>query len=131
MIGLDTNILVRYLTQDDPIQAAEATRMIEEAVANEESLFINDIVLCELVWVLEAAYGFPKQEVLDALDSVFRTRQFEFEDKDTVWRALEDFRRSSADFSDCLVGRKNKARTCSTTRTFDRAAGELDSYTPL
>jgi predicted nucleic acid-binding protein len=67
MIALDTNLLVRYLVDDDPQQSRQAARLIEQAVARDESLFISDIVACETVGVLASAYGLPLAEIADAL----------------------------------------------------------------
>lgn len=68
MTGLDTNVLVRYLTQDDPAQSAKAVQAIESAVERNETLFITGIVVCELVWVLEGAYGYSRTDIADALE---------------------------------------------------------------
>jgi predicted nucleic acid-binding protein len=75
--GLDTNILVRYLTQDDPDQSGKVTRAMEEATRSGEPLFVNHIVLCELVWVLEAVYRLPKPKILSALEHILRTWHLE------------------------------------------------------
>ena len=79
MTGLDTNVLVRYLTQDDPEQAAAASRAIEEVVATGEACFVSTVCLCELVWVLDAAYGYGREQIARALrqiliDAPFRVR---------------------------------------------------------
>ena len=121
MTGLDTNVLVRYLTGDDPVQSRRAATVIEEARARDERLLIHPVVLCELVWVLEAAYSFPKAEVVTALDRILRTAQFEVPDKTAVWRAWEDYRSGPGDFADYLVGRANAAAGAAQTVTFDRA----------
>ena len=92
MIGLDTNILVRYLTQDDPAQVQKATQVIEGAVEQGEPLYITSIVLCEMVWVLEAAYGHSKQEIQAVLERMLRTAQFRFDHKGQLWHALQDYR---------------------------------------
>ena len=94
MIGLDTNVLVRYLVRDDAAQAARADRELER----DERFFIDSIVLCELVWVLEAGYGFSRPQIVDALERILAAAPFEIESRDLALAALEDFRRSSADF---------------------------------
>ncbi len=125
MIGLDSNVLVRYLVQDDQVQAARATRCIEAADAR---CFIGVIVLCEVVWVLESVYGFDRTTVIDTFEKILMTAQFEIEDKDLVLRALDDFRNSRADFADCLIGRRNRAAGCSETVTFDKPLKALDGF---
>jgi predicted nucleic-acid-binding protein len=121
MKALDTNVLVRYLAQDEPKQAAIAVEEIEGAAAKGEKMLIHPLVLCELVWVLETAYGFAKSQILDILEQIVRTRQFEVVDKDTVWQALGDYRRGKADFSDYYLGRANERHGALQTLTFDKA----------
>lgn len=120
MIGLDTNVLVRYLVQDEPIQAVKAARFVQQSLKSGETFFLNHIVLCELAWVLESAYGFPKNVLVDVLEKLLLTQQFAVEDRDVVWTALEHYRHGTADFSDYLIGEKNRRSGCSRTETFDR-----------
>ncbi|MEW6756033.1 MAG: type II toxin-antitoxin system VapC family toxin [Candidatus Latescibacterota bacterium] len=131
MTGIDTNVLVRYLTQDDPDQAARVNALMSETEARDERLFANDVVLCELVWVLESAYQFDKADIAGAVDRLLATRQLEFEDKDLLRLALDDYRASSADFSDCLIGRRNAAGHCTTTWSLDRGMGGLSLFSLL
>ena len=121
MKALDTNVLVRYLTGDDPAQAAAAAREIEEAGRKGEKLVVQPLILCELVWVLETAYGVGKKELVDVLERILRTAQFEIPEKDIVWRSLADYRAGKGDFSDHLLGRRNESAGASFTVTFDRA----------
>jgi predicted nucleic-acid-binding protein len=119
--GLDTNILVRYLTEDDPRQAAAAVKEIKGAGRKGEKLVVQPLVLCELAWVLESAYGVGKKELLDVFERILRTAQFEIPGKDIVWRSLADYRGGKGDFSDHLLGRMNEDDGASITMTFDRA----------
>ncbi len=121
MTGLDTNVLVRYLTQDDAAQASRATRAIETGARDGEEFHLTCVVLCELVWVLEDAYRYPRKNVQKALEAILRTEQFRVESKDHVWQALADYRDGKADFSDYLVGRLGAGSGCKETLTFDRA----------
>lgn len=121
MIGLDTNVLVRYLTQDDPAQAKKATRAIEEGAKKGEEFYISCVVLCELVWVLDGAYGHSRSEIQAALDAILRTEQFRFDKKDELWRALGDYRDGKADFADYLIGRLGVSSGCKKTLTFDKS----------
>ena len=125
MIGLDTNILVRYLTQDDPGQSRKATREIEKARASGQTFFIADIVLCELVWVMETAYGYERREIIPVLENILRTRQFHFANKDLLWISLADYRSKKGDFADHLIGRAGHKAGCRETLTFD--AGLTDN----
>jgi predicted nucleic-acid-binding protein len=121
MKGLDTNVLVRYLTQDDPKQAAMATEVIEEAAAKEEKMFLHPLVFCELIWVLQSAYGFPKADILKVLERILRTAQFEISEKDLLWLALTDYRSGKGDFSDYYLGRANERAGAKVTLSFDTA----------
>lgn len=129
MIGLDSNVLVRYLTQDDPGQSKKANQLVEDALRAGEMLYLNHVVVCELNWVLTRAYGYGRPQLADAVDKILSAAQFEFEDKNSLWRALESFRQSGADFADCLIGVKNAAVGCGATLTFDKRAGALPYFT--
>lgn len=124
MIGLDTNVLIRYLVQDDPIQSKRANNIIEK----EELIYINQIVLCETVWVLSRGYSCPKNTIIDALEKILTIRQFEIEDKNLIWAAIDIYKKTSADFSDCLIGLKNRHARCLTTITFDKKAASLSDF---
>jgi len=130
-MGLDTNVLVRYLTQDDAKQAAVAAREIEAAAERGDRLHIHPLVLCELVWVLDAAYGFPKADILRALERILRTAQFEFADKDVLWQALADYRGGRGDFADYYLGRANAAAGAHLTLTFDKALKDCPRFQVL
>lgn len=115
MTGVDTNVLLRYLLRDDPGQAERAARELER----DERFLIGSVVLCEVVWVLETGYGFSRVEIGAALEKILSTAQFDIEDRDLARAALDDFRGSAADFSDCLIGRRNRAVGAAETVTFD------------
>ena len=128
MIGLDSNILVRYLTQDDPVQARKANQVIEDALGAGQSLYLNHVVMCELCWVLARAYDYERLELADVVEKVLTAAQFEFEDKNSLWQALAGFRQSGADFADCLIGAKNSAAGCTSTFTFDKRTKGLAHF---
>lgn len=131
MKGLDTNILVRYFVQDDPAQGEKVTQFIEKTVAEGETCFINNIVLCELVWVLESAYGYSKAEIAELLEKVLKTSIFNFENKDAVWWSLREYKKSKADFSDCLISRQNKTHGCGETVSFDKGVKGVEGFVVL
>jgi len=118
--GLDTNVLVRYLTQDDPAQARRASDVIRERTESGARCFIGPVVLCELTWVLRESYDTPKAEILKTLDLILATRQFEVGDKDLVRDALEAYRTGRADFADYVIGEGGRYAGCAETVTFDR-----------
>ena len=101
MIGLDTNVLVRYIAQDDRRQAAKATRVIEEECSETCPGFVAVIVLAELVWVFESCYGGAKAEIVAVLQRILRTKQLVVQDAETIWKAVRLFEASKADFADC------------------------------
>ena len=131
MKALDTNVLVRHLTQDDPAQAKTASLFIAKHCFADAPGFINHIVLCELVWVLESAYGYEKATIADALDSILRTRQFRVEHADLARRALTDYRAQQADFADALIAAVNRENGYKETVTFDKKAAKLSGFTLL
>lgn len=131
MKGLDTNILVRYLVQDDRKQAERASAYIRKVTAGGESCFINLVVLCELVWVLESAYAHNKNEIADVLEKILITKQFEIEAKDLVRQAVHDYRRGRGELADYLIGQINQAQGCDVTASFDRALKNASSFIVL
>ncbi len=128
MIGLDTNVLVRYLTHDDPVQYAKAAAFLDAATGRGERFAVNTAVLCELVWVLGTAYRYSRDEVATALDQIFATAQFDIERLDEARQALGDFRATKADFSDALIGRINRSLGAEHTVTFDRDLKSLETF---
>jgi predicted nucleic-acid-binding protein len=124
VIGLDTNVLLRYFLRDDAAQTARA----ERELSRDERFLIDGIVLCELVWVLETGYGLARAEIGTALETILATAQFEIDGKDLVLGALHDYRASAADFSDCLIGRRNRAAGAAQTITFDRSLKGLAGF---
>ena len=131
MTGLDTNVLVRYLTLDDPRQSTHATELIEGAARSGEPLFVSGVVMCELVWVLAGAYGHRKPDIIAALEALLRAAQLRFADPARLWGALADYRDGEADFADYLIGRVGADAGCSTTATFDRALEGTPQFTLL
>jgi len=129
MRAVDTNVLVRYLVQDDAVQGRKAAAFIEQAAKTNEQILIGNIVLCEMVWVLDSAYGYAQHEIIEGIDKLLQTSTFAFENKDIVRAALEEFRTiSKVDFSDCLIGRLHKAVGCEPTATFDTALRKLHTF---
>jgi predicted nucleic-acid-binding protein len=131
MIGLDTNVLVRHLVQDDPGQSRKATQLITQHCTHDDPGFINRIVLCELVWVLETAYGYPKDTIVAVLDKLLRTSQLKIEGLQAAWTAFRLYQKGKADFADCLMGTTNRIEGCERTVTFDRLAGKIEGFQAL
>jgi predicted nucleic-acid-binding protein len=131
LIGLDTSVVVRYLVQDDPAQSAAATRLMERVLSTELPGFITGITLCEIVWVLTECYDADRDRIGSVIEALLASRQLVVEESEIVWNALHDWRKSSADFSDALIGRKVIARGGEKTVTFNRAAAKLPGFERL
>jgi len=129
--ALDTNVLVRYLTADEPVQARAAERFIEVCRKNEEPLFISILVLCETAWVLARTYRQPKAEVIRTLEQIIETNLFIIERDDLVRRSIEQFRLGKANFADYLIGNIARNAGCTDTVTFDRALAASPEFTVL
>lgn len=119
MTGLDTNVLVRYLVKDDQKQGDRAASFIRTKIDSGESCYLNYIVLCELVWVLESAYRYKKYEIVNVLEKLLITKQFEIEDRDIVRHALNEYKIGNGDMADYLIGWLNRSKGCNSTATFD------------
>lgn len=130
MTGIDTNVIVRYLVQDDPQQARRATRFITNECSSEAPGFINRIVLCELVWVLETAYGYARENVALALERILRTSQFTIEDHQEARSSFREYQ-DGADFADSFIAAVNRRHGCERTVTFDRKAGRRSGFSSL
>lgn len=128
MIGIDTNILVRYLAQDDPNQAEIATKFIEVTCTKDNLGFINHITLCEMCWVLKRLYKAPKEQLAEIIELLLRTVQLFVQEPQVVWMALEEFKTDNADFPDCLIAQINIVNYCSSTVTFDVKASNAAGF---
>ncbi len=128
MIALATNVLVRYLVQDDPAQAKLATKFIETSCTKDEPCFIGQIVLCELAWVLESNYGQGRQQIAHVIEELLQVGQLEVQQPEVVWRALSDYKNSNADFPDHLLARVNQSAGCDCTITFDKKASRQPTF---
>lgn len=124
MIGLDTNVLVRYIAQDDRLQSARAVKLIEEECSSSQPAFVSLITLVELVWVSESCYSATRKSIIDLLRRLFSTKQIVIQDAETAWKALRLFEAGQADFADCLVAQIAKQYGCDTTLTFDKTAAK-------
>ena len=128
MIGLDTNVVVRYLAQDDPKQSAAASRLFERVLTSDNRGFIPVVVLCELAWVLAECYGADRVRIRQAIDGLLVAKQVVVETPDAVRRALRAWDESAADFADALIGEVARGNGAAKTVTFDRAAAKLTGF---
>ena len=117
MIGLDTNVIVRYLTRDDEIQWQKAAQIIQSG----QVCFVANIVLCEMTWVLRGKpYQYQKQEILNTLEMMLHSPVFEFENRSAVYQAIRLSHKGSADFADYLIGAIAHQSGCEDVATFDQ-----------
>lgn len=124
MIGIDTNVLVRYIAQDDPGQSKRASRLIEDECGAATPGFISLVVLVELVWVSESCYGATPVEVANMVRRILGIRQLVVQEAEVVWKSLRLFESSKADFADALIECLARAAGCSAVMTFDKAAAK-------
>jgi predicted nucleic-acid-binding protein len=125
--GLDTNVLLRLVTADDPQQIARARDYLRKQ-RQHAPFWINKIVLCELIWALTASYKFDRQSVVTVILLLLRSEEVALEGKMVVADALYLFRTSKADFADCLIALSNGLAGCERTATFDRQAARLEEF---
>ena len=130
MTGLDTNVLVRFIVQDDPVQSRVATELIENTLTPENKGFVSAIVLCEVVWVLKKRYRQPKDRLLLVIKSILEADVLEVEHRDCAWRAYYDFDEGPADFSDYYIAQANKKQGTRFTVTFDENAQKHPLFRP-
>jgi predicted nucleic-acid-binding protein len=128
VIGIDTNVLVRYLAQDDPRQSAIATRFIEGRLSAENPGFVSTVTLCEVVWVLAESYAADRKHVRDVVEGLLATKQLYIERSELVWKSLRAWEGVPADFSDALIGQLAIAQGAEKTVTFDRSAARLPGF---
>jgi predicted nucleic-acid-binding protein len=128
MIGLDTNILVRYFAQDDPVQSPAATEIIEHRLAEEGPGFISVVAIVETVWVLHRAYGLSSLEVADAIERILATDVLLVENEQEVFAAMVALKNGSGSFADALIAELGARAGCAHTLTFDRRALRLAGF---
>jgi predicted nucleic-acid-binding protein len=121
MIGLDTNILVRYVTQDHAAQSAAAAKVVD-SLSSESPGFLSLVVIAELVWVLQFSYSFKKHQIEHVVERLLRSKELVVEQAEIVSQALRKFRVSRANFADCLIERCGHAAECQYVLTFDKNA---------
>jgi len=128
VIGLDTNVIVRYLAQDDPIQFKVARRVIERELSEENPGFISNVVIAEAAWVLERAYGLTNVEIAVVIESLLQTSTLVIDCEQEVFAATIALRNGDATFADALIGELAARAGCAYTLTFDRKAAPLPKF---
>lgn len=130
MIGLDTNVIVRYLAQDDPIQSPRATRLLEHVLTAKNPGFVSVVVMAEIAWVLERAYRLTDQEIAAAIENMLQSEVLTIEREQEVFLAMTALKESRGAFTDALIAALAAAAGCPQTLTFDRKAWRLTGFAP-
>jgi predicted nucleic-acid-binding protein len=128
MLGIDTNVLVRFLVRDDEAQFEKARKLIKREIAARRRVFVSQLVLLETEWVLRSRYGLPKIGIMAAISGILDATDVQFEDEPAIEEALFIWKDSAADFADCLIGVHNRRSGCRATATFDVKASKLPGF---
>jgi predicted nucleic-acid-binding protein len=128
MLGLDTNVLVRFLVRDQEAQFERARRLVERQVDADEKVLISLMVLLETEWVLRSRYGLHKNQIMDAISGLLDAADLELEDEPAIEEALYHWKSSTAEFADCLIGAHHRRLGCRATATFDAKAVKLPGF---
>jgi len=129
MLGIDTNVLVRFLVRDDQTQFEKARKLLKREVSSGRRVFINQLVLLETEWVLRSRYGLAKTQMLETtISGLLDPPDVQLEDEPAVEEAVFVWRDANADFADCLIGARNRRLGCNATATFDTKALKLPGF---
>jgi predicted nucleic-acid-binding protein len=128
MIGLDTNVLVRYLAQDDPVQSSRAQEIMERRLTEENPGFVSIVAMVETVWVLDRAYGLNAQEIAATIERMLQAEILVVENEQEVFTAMVALKQERGSFADALIGELGARAGCAHTLTFDRKALRLAGF---
>ena len=128
MIGLDTNVVVRYLVQDDPIQLPKATQTIERRLTEDEPGFITLVTMVEIVWVLDRSYGLSDQEIAQTIERMLQSDTLLIQNEQEVFTAMMALKSGQGSFADALIGALGVWAGCASTLTFDKKAARLVGF---
>jgi predicted nucleic-acid-binding protein len=128
VLGLDTNVLVRFLVGDESLQFEKAQRLIKREATHNEPVLVSLLVLLETEWVLRSRYQYSKTEILAAFSALLDAADLQFEDESCIEQAIYNWKESVADFADCLIEARNRSLGCDATATFDTKAQKLAGF---
>jgi predicted nucleic-acid-binding protein len=128
VIGLDTNVLVRYLAQDDPVQSQQATELIERRLTEEDPGFVSIVAMVETAWVLDRAYGLSDDEIAAAIERMLQAEVLVVESEQEAFTAMIMLREGRGSFADALIAALGAKAGCSSTLTFDLKASRLPGF---
>lgn len=124
MIGLDTNVLVRYIMQDDVRQSSKASTLID-GLSKSQQGYISQITFVEVIWVLESCYDLDKEQIIKVAEGLLKAKELKKESAELLWQALKLFGQSNVDYSDCLILATCQRDGCQKVYTFDKKASKL------
>ena len=130
MIGLDTNVVLRYLTQDDPVQSPRATQLIERRLTEAEPGYISVVAMAELAWTLERFYRLGDMDIAAAIERILQADTIVVENEREVFIAKTALKDGRGSFADALIAALGNKAGCSRTLTFDRKALRLPGFAP-
>jgi predicted nucleic-acid-binding protein len=130
MLGIDTNVLIRYLVRDDQPQYEKARRLINREVSVGEPVLVSLLVLLETEWVLRSRYELAKSDIVVAFSALLDAAELAFEDEPSIEHAIYSWKDSAAEFADCLIEARNRRLGCRATATFDGKALKLAGFIP-
>ena len=128
MIGLDSNILIRHIIQDDPVQSPRATEILERELSAENPGFVSVVAMVETVWVLDRAYQFSPDRIAEAIERILQADVLVVENEQEVFTAMTALKEGRGSFADALIAALGARAGCSTTLTFDRKALRLPGF---
>lgn len=128
MIGLDTNVLIRYITQDDPVQSAQATEVMERRLSLASPGFVSVVTMAEIVWVLDRAYGLTTQQIAAAIERMLQVEVLVVENEQEVFAAMMALKQGRGAFADALIAELGARAGCVHTLTFDKKALRLPGF---
>ncbi len=125
MLGIDSNVLVRLLIEDDAAQTRRARKLVDSTISGQIAVLVSLPVLLETEWVLRSRYELPRESILGLFRAALEARELTFEDEAAVEEALYNWQDSPSGFSDCLIVAQNRRLGCHSTATFDTRAARL------
>ena len=128
MLGIDTNVLIRFLVRDDEAQYEKARKLIRREVVAGRRVFVSQLVVLEAEWVLRSRYALQKAEIMGVFSGLLDATDVQFEDEPSLEEALFVWKDHSAGFADCLIAAQNRRLGCSATATFDSKAAKLPGF---
>ncbi len=128
MLGVDINVLVRFLVRNGETHFEKARKLIKREVASGRRVFVSQLVLLETEWVLRCRFSLPKCQIIGAISGLLDATDVRFEDESAIEEALFIWKDNTADFADCLIGAQNRRLGCRATATFDVKAARLPGF---